>query len=197
MARSNLQSAIDTFEEYAALRSGDLNERTIPSMARARGQWTASDTPDVVQKMAEYRGLREALIGTPAMSDSARHPEVLRAAAQDMREWAEANGVDVQQHNKYLVEYAVAQTQEVSPAQPGRSYAGHVVSVTDTHVIQQVGEQRIEHESRALAGAKLTQDSIGKEVSIDYPQGKLGLVRDPAMERKVEAPALRHEFGGR
>lgn len=87
-------------------------------------------------------------------------------------------------------------------AEPGRSYVGQVLDVTDKHVLQQVGDRTIEHDRQALTGRGMSsdrQEMQGKNVEIRYPHGSVGLVREPNQAREIggQEKALQKDYGGR
>ncbi|KND60574.1 hypothetical protein BVER_05649 [Candidatus Burkholderia verschuerenii] len=166
-----------------AYRDG-LAERENNLQTQQRGE------PDQAGNNAELsieaRQLANPGAGDPVMQMGMKIPAGRQAQARDVAEQL-AHSEDV--HGKPQIERA----------EPGRSYEGRVVDVTENRVFQNVGDRVIEHDRQALTGRGMSGELAGREVKIDYPHGRVGLVKEAGQAREMgqQEKALQKDYGGR
>lgn len=117
----------------------------------------------------EARHMSDPKAADPVVGMGMKIPAGLQAQAYEVADQL-AHSEDVAAHQKRDIAYA----------EPGQRYSGKVLDVTREHVFQQVGERTIAHDRTALTGRLMTSgDELrGRSVEINYPVGRVGLVRD-------------------
>ncbi|WP_019939917.1 Fic family protein [Bordetella sp. FB-8] len=78
-------------------------------------------------------------------------------------------------------------------AEPGRSYAGIVLAMTEKAVLQATPDGPVEHLRHRLVDHGAL--AIGKSLEIRYPHGGVGLVADTSA-KQFEGPAVGHQVKG-
>lgn len=88
-------------------------------------------------------------------------------------------------------EDGVSRVMQEREAQPGETYSGRVVKVSERHVVQEHTNEQgqpeaVRHDRQAM-GMKESTELEGKDVEISYPHGRVPLVREASHEAGREA----------